>query len=99
MKKIKYGFGDNLKRMRELSGYSQASLAERLSLQPSTISHFENETRLPSFKNLFIIGKRTGWSIDDLMGLKDIDKCDIKTAMLDGKLKRIADILNENTKQ
>jgi transcriptional regulator with XRE-family HTH domain len=93
--KLKSGFGENLKALRMMYGYSQAQLAKRLSMPPSSISHFENETRHPSYMNLFIIGKRMGWSIDTLMGLRDITPQKIDTLKLDGKLSRIADILNE----
>jgi transcriptional regulator with XRE-family HTH domain len=94
--KIKYGFGENLRKFRKLFGYSQIKLAKKLGLPPSTISHFENETRLPSYQNLFLIGRRTGWDINKLMGLDDSGVYDFDTMKLEGKLQRIADILKES---
>lgn len=96
MVKLKTGFGERLKSFRLMYGYSQTKLAEKLNLPVSSISHFENETRTPSYSSLFVIGRRLGWSIDTLMGLRDVTPEKIDSHKLNGKFQRIADILNED---
>ncbi len=61
-------FSDRLRTARELKGLSQTDLAKRTDLQPSAISHFENQRRSPSFGNLKKIADALSVSIDYLLG-------------------------------
>ena len=62
--------------MRDLS---QEALAERASLQPSAISHFETGTRKPSFDNLRRLADALSVTTDYLIGRVD-DMEDVATA-------------------
>jgi DNA-binding XRE family transcriptional regulator len=93
---IKFGLGERLRNLRKIHGLSQSQMAKKLSMQPSSISHFENETRLPSCNNLFIICRRMGWSSDYLLGLQDLgDKWEAHEETK-GKLDKILEILEES---
>lgn len=48
-------FGRRLKQGRKIRKFSQSELAKKTGLQPSAISHFENNRRNPSLKNLCLI--------------------------------------------
>lgn len=48
----KTSFGEILKSCRQDRNLSQTALAEKTGLQPSGISHFEANSRKPSFDNL-----------------------------------------------
>ena len=45
---MKKTFGDFLKEKRSETGFSQKKIAEILSISPSSYSHYENNTRVPS---------------------------------------------------
>lgn len=61
-------FSDRLRNIREDKGLSQAGLAEKAGLQPSAVSHFENNRRSPSFDNLRALADALGVSTDHLLG-------------------------------
>ncbi|MCY3870800.1 MAG: helix-turn-helix transcriptional regulator [Gemmatimonadetes bacterium] len=65
-------FSDNLKKIREIKGLSQAELAKRAGLQPSAVSHFETGRRAPSFDNLKRLADTLEVTTDFLIG-RDID--------------------------
>ena len=44
--------GSRIKSLREAQGISQEKLGEELNLSKTTISHYENETRIPSIETL-----------------------------------------------
>ncbi len=50
---------------------SQAELAKKAGLQPTAISHFETNTRSPSFDNLRKLSDALTVSADFLMGRSD----------------------------
>jgi transcriptional regulator with XRE-family HTH domain len=50
---------------------SQSELAEKAGLQPSAISHFENDRRSPSFDNLKILANVLNVPTDYLLGRID----------------------------
>lgn len=64
-------FRDRLKKTRESRGLSQSQLAELIGLPPSSISHFENGPRKPSFDNLKKLAGALHVSIDFLLGTSD----------------------------
>lgn len=61
-------FSERLRIARELKGFSQTDLAKRTDLQPSAISHFENNRRSPSFDNLKRLADVLGVTVDYLLG-------------------------------
>lgn len=65
-------FALNLKKTREEKGLSQTDLAEKTSLQPSAISHFETGRRAPSFDNLRRLADALEVTSDFLLG-REID--------------------------
>ena len=61
-------FSNRLRIARKQKGLSQTDLAKKTDLQPSTISHFENDRRSPSFENLKKLADALTVSIDYLLG-------------------------------
>lgn len=64
-------FPQRLKDIRELRGFTQAALGKEAGLPSTTISHFESDSRKPSFDNLRRLSKVLCVSTDYLMGLVD----------------------------
>ena len=64
-------FSQRLKEIRELRGLSQSELAAKAKLQPTAISHFETDTRSPSFDNLRRLADALNVSTDYLIGRVD----------------------------
>jgi len=64
-------FKDRLREEREKRELKQAELAALAGLPATTISHFENGSRKPSFDNLRRLSKALGVGTDYLMGLED----------------------------
>lgn len=64
-------FPERLRTAREYRGLTQGQLAERASLQPSAISHFETGARKPSFDNLRLLADTLDVTTDYLLGRVD----------------------------
>lgn len=64
-------FPERLRSARELRGLSQSQLADRSGLQPSAISHFEQDRRSPSFDNLKRLANALNVTTDYLLGRTD----------------------------
>jgi transcriptional regulator with XRE-family HTH domain len=64
-------FPDRLRAARELRKLSQSDLAEKTGLQPSAISHFEQDRRSPSFDNLKRMANALNVTTDYLLGRSD----------------------------
>lgn len=63
-------FPVRLREVRESRGWNQAELAQRASMQPSAIAHFEAGRRKPSFDNVRRLAKILEVSADYLMGME-----------------------------
>ena len=61
-------FSERLRAARALKDLSQTDLAKKTDLQPSAISHFENDRRSPSFDNLKRLADALGVTVDYLLG-------------------------------
>lgn len=61
-------FSERLRASRERKRLSQTDLAKRTNLQPSAISHFENNRRSPSFANLKRLANALEVTVDYLLG-------------------------------
>lgn len=64
-------FPQRLKIAREMRGLDQSALAEKASLPPSSISHFEAGSRKPSFENLRRLANALEVTADYLLGRVD----------------------------
>lgn len=64
-------FAARLQSARQLRKLSQSELADKAGLQPSAISHFENDRRSPSFDNLKTIANVLNVPTDYLLGRTD----------------------------
>ena len=61
-------FKDRLKTARSMREWSQAELAKKTDLPPSSIAHFETGSRKPSFDNLRRLAVALDVTTDYLMG-------------------------------
>ena len=64
-------FAERLKAARALRGWTQAELAERAGLPPTSIAHFESGSRKPSFDTLRRLAAALDVSTDYLLGRTD----------------------------
>ena len=64
-----YDFGLRLKKLREAKNLSQKDVATRLSVVPSTISGYENNTVTPSLEQFTRMAILYNTSLDYMMGL------------------------------
>ena len=65
-----YKFAENLKNLRIGKGLTQTQLAQRLWLNKSIISAYENETRTPSLEVLIKLSNEFNVSIEYLLGIE-----------------------------
>lgn len=61
-------FPNRLKMARELRGWSQAELAEKAAMPPSSVAHFETGSRKPSFDTLKRLAEALDITTDYLLG-------------------------------
>lgn len=64
-------FGERLRAVRKLRGYTQDELGRELHLAKDGIGRYERNLSSPSVDTLYLIGKKLDVSIDFLLGLKD----------------------------
>ena len=65
-----YRFAENLKNLRLSKGLTQTQLAQRLWLNKSIISAYENETRVPSLEALIKLSNEFNVSKEYLLGIE-----------------------------
>ncbi len=65
-----YRFAENLKNLRISKGLTQTQLAQRLWLNKSIISAYENETRTPSLEVLIKLSNEFNVSMEYLLGIE-----------------------------
>ncbi|RHP77527.1 XRE family transcriptional regulator [Coprobacillus sp. OF03-2AA] len=58
--------GAKLKNLRKMKKLSQEEVAKVLNLSYSTLSRWENDTRIPTYEDLFKLGQFYGVSVDYL---------------------------------
>jgi transcriptional regulator with XRE-family HTH domain len=91
-------FAARLRDARErLRGLTQAQLAEKTGLPPTSISHFENEegTRKPSFDNLRRLANALEVTTDYLLGRADEHRSDDGKVIAEDALYRDAQNLTD----
>jgi len=72
-----YRFAENLKNLRTSKGLTQTQLAQRLWLNKSIISAYENETRTPSLEVLIKLSNEFNVSMEYILGLEREKTIDI----------------------
>ena len=72
-----YKFAENLKNLRTSKGLTQTQLAQRLWLNKSIISAYENETRIPSLEVLIKLSNEFNVSMEYLLGIEREKTIDI----------------------
>ena len=60
--------GLRIKELRVKKGLTQEELAKKINVTKSTISNYENNTRIPTVSNLHLLADSLGVSFDYLMG-------------------------------
>lgn len=70
-------FKERLRAAREMRGLSQADLAFKTGLPPSSIAHFEGGKRKPSFDNLRKLSEALEVTTDYLLGRVDDSSADM----------------------
>ena len=80
-------FSENLKRIREIEGYTQAEIAKKIGISPSSYNSYETGRdeigdREPSFSNLLKLARILNVSTDELLGfsIDEFTRCEIMWA-------------------
>lgn len=71
-------FTNNLRRLRDLHGYTQASLAEKVDLNSSTINRWESGQNAPGYKDFFKLMTAFNVSFEELAGIKQASPGEIR---------------------
>ena len=72
-------FCDNIKKIRDNNGLTQAQFASKLGLSTPTVAAWENGSKKPSFDVLIQIAKIFNVSLDWLCGISKLDNIKIET--------------------
>ena len=88
-----YDFGLRLKELREAKKLSQKNVADRLSVVPSTISGYENNTITPSLEQAIRLAILYHTSLDYIMGL-DNRVCFYLDGLSENQQQTILDVVN-----
>jgi len=73
MTNLEKRLGQRIARQRKAVGFTQAQLAERVAVEPETISRIETGTRVPSLDLIALIGEALGVDLHELFRLHDPD--------------------------
>ena len=87
-------FSENLKKLRNKKGLTQTQLAEKLWLNKSIISAYENQQRMPSLDVLIKLSYEFNVSMEYLLGLGKENTIDI-TGLNDEQISIIAQLIAE----
>ena len=88
-----YDFGLRLKELRKAKKLSQKDVADRLSVVPSTISGYENNTITPSLEQAIRLAILYHTSLDYIMGL-DNRVCFYLDGLSENQQQTILDVVN-----
>ena len=64
-------FGENFRRIRKESGFSQKQVAEKLGIFQSNISDWENDRSRPDYEKLIALANLYEVSLYELLGIDD----------------------------
>lgn len=70
-------FGENIRRLRIASNYSQVDMAKMLSVSKQTVSNWENNNIMPSVDMLVKIAGLFGVTTDSLLGRESVNSLDV----------------------
>jgi transcriptional regulator with XRE-family HTH domain len=65
--------GDTIRRLRKAHGWTQVELAQKLNASQKVITTYENNQRTPTLENLKKLAAIFGISIDEIVGVKDME--------------------------
>jgi transcriptional regulator with XRE-family HTH domain len=82
--------GERIKLARETAGLNQAELAERLSVEPPTVSRWENGVNEPRPSQLIKLAKIVNRSVDWIKGIDESGNQDIEKRLADLEAMMIA---------
>lgn len=85
--------GIQIKQLRTARNLTQSELAERINVTKSTVSAYENNTRLPSYDVLIKIAELFKVSVDNILGYSNKYVIDV-TGLADKQRNTIQDIVN-----
>lgn len=84
--------GDRIKKLRTARKMTQNELAERINVTKSTISAYENGTRLPSYDVLIKLARIFKVSTDNLLGYSEKSTIDV-TGLTRKQINTIQDVV------
>lgn len=64
-------FGENFRKVRRQSGFSQKQVAEKLGIHQSNISDWENDISRPEYEKLIALAELYDVSLYELLGIDD----------------------------
>lgn len=64
-------FGENFRKVRKESGFSQKQVAEKLGIHQSNVSDWENDISRPEYEKLIALAELYDVSLYDLLGIAD----------------------------
>lgn len=62
-------FGGKFREARIQNGYTQKQIAEKLGIEQSNISDWENNVSRPEYENLIMLAKIYGETLETLLGI------------------------------
>ncbi len=63
-------FGENFKRIRKQSGFSQKQVADKLGIRQSNVSDWENDISRPDYEKLIALSELYEVSLYELLGIE-----------------------------
>lgn len=69
-------YGEKLKELRKIEGWTQEEVAKRLGVSKQTYSHYENENRRPSLDMIRELASVYQVNIDDIFSGEEVEKND-----------------------
>lgn len=63
-------FGNNFRIARQQNGFSQKQVAQKLGIEQSNISDWENNVSRPEYEHLIALARLYGETIESLLGIE-----------------------------
>ena len=65
--------GHTIRKLRKAHGWTQVELAQKLNASQKVVTTYENNQRTPTLENLKKLAAIFGVSIDEIVGVKDVE--------------------------
>ncbi len=88
-----YQFAENLKILRTKKGLTQTQLANKLWVNKSIISAYENQQRMPSLEVLVKLSYEFGVSMEYLLGIEKCQTIDV-TGLNENEISAVTNLVN-----